>query len=282
MPELPEVETVKRRLSEILTGKVVSDIDVLREKSFEGSPKEVCYLEIESVSRRAKLLRIKFNNDLNLLIHLKMTGQLIYTDEGQRIGGGHPTADWIDSLPSSHTRVVIHFNDESTLFFNDMRVFGWIKVLTDNQVEEEYCRYGPDVNSSDFTAQYLKEKLKTRTIPIKQAIMINEILAGVGNIYASEALFLAGIDPRKSASSLSSKEIKKLVVEIKKVIEAGIKHGGTTFDGKFVDVSGLSGSHQEHLHVYGREGKKCDNCGSEIKKVKIGGRGTYYCENCQN
>lgn len=281
MPELPEVETVKQRLSEILTGKTISEIEVLREKSFKGNPQQVAGLCIVSISRRAKLLRVRLNNHFNLLIHLKMTGQLIYTDDGQRIGGGHPTADWVDSLPSSHTRVVIHFEDGSTLFFNDMRVFGWIKVLTDDQVQQEYSRYGPDANSSEFTAKYLKEKLQTRTIAIKQAIMINEILAGVGNIYASEALFLAGIDPQKSAKKISLKEIKSLVVEIKKVIEAGIKHGGTTFDGKFVDVSGLSGNHQEHLHVYGLEGEKCDNCGSEIKKVKIGGRGTYYCEYCQ-
>ena len=282
MPELPEVETVKQRLSEILTGKTISQIKVLREKSFKGNPQQVAGLCINNISRRAKLLRFKFDNNLNLLIHLKMTGQLIYTDNDQRIGGGHPTADWVDSLPSSHTRVVIHFEDGSTLFFNDMRVFGWIKMLTDDQIQQEYSRYGPDANSSEFTAEYLKEKLQTRTIAIKQAIMINEILAGVGNIYASEALFLAGIDPRKSAKKLSLQEVKLLVVEIKKVIEAGIKHGGTTFDGKFVDVSGLSGNHQEHLHVYGREGEKCDNCGSEIKKVKIGGRGTYYCEHCQS
>lgn len=281
MPELPEVETIKRRLEEILLGKVINQVTVLREKSFDGDVNQILDKKVLKISRRAKLLRVHLEDQLNLLIHLKMTGQLIYQDELIRIGGGHPTADWINSLPSSHTRVIITFADDSRLFFNDMRVFGWIRVLSDSSIEKEFANLGLDANDNKFTADYLKEKVKSRSIPIKQAIMLNEILGGVGNIYAAEALFLAGIDPRRPAKSLSMIELKQLVIRIKEVINQGIKHGGTTFDGKYVDLSGMSGRHQEYLNVYGRDNKKCVNCGKNLLNVKIAGRSTVFCKSCQ-
>ncbi len=162
-----------------------------------------------------------------------------------------------------------------------MRVFGWIRVLTDSQVEKELVKLGPDANDDLFTANYLKGRVLSRTIPIKQAIMLNELVAGIGNIYAAEALFLAGIDPRRPANSLNMSELKKLVIYIKKVLDEGIKHKGTTFDGKYVDLSGMSGEHQHHLNVYGRAGEVCVSCGSKLSNVKIAGRGTVFCEKCQ-
>ncbi len=281
MPELPEVETIKRRLEEILPGKVIHLVTVLREKSFQGDLKLLPKKKIQKISRRAKLLRIHLQDNLNLLIHLKMTGQLIYQEDDKKIGGGHPTADWVNSLPSSHTRIIFDFSDSSKLFFNDMRVFGWIRVLDDAQVQEELKQFGPDANDGSFTAKYLQTKLSSRTIPIKQAIMMNEIVSGVGNIYAAEALFLAGIDPRKSASSLTGGELQILVAKIKEVIEQGILHSGTTFDGKYVDLSGMSGKYQNYLNVYGRAGEACKNCGRQLCAVKIAGRGTVFCEHCQ-
>ncbi len=281
MPELPEVETVKRRLNEVLVDKVISDVKVLRSKSFQGNSKKVCGAKILFVERRAKLLRVGLENNLNLLIHLKMTGQLIFQDWHQKIGGGHPTADWTNALPSSHTRVIFTFLDCSQLFFNDMRVFGWIKVLSNQQVKKEYKKYGPDANSSDLTSDYLYNKLASRSISIKQAIMINEILAGVGNIYASEALFVAGIDPRRSSQTLSLFEVAQLVKAIKQVMAEGIENDGTTFDGKFVSVDGLAGAYQDKLRVYGKEGDDCLSCGRRILKIQLGNRGTYFCEKCQ-
>lgn len=282
MPELPEVETIKRRLEEILPSKVINQVTVLREKSFQGNISQVLNKKVLKISRRAKLLRIHLNDNLNLLIHLKMTGQLIYQDDEIRLGGGHPTSDWVNTLPSSHTRIIFKFSDGSHLFFNDMRVFGWIRVLTDSLIEKEFAKFGPDANDDLFTASYLKEQILSRTIPIKQAIMLNEIAGGVGNIYAAEALFLAGIDPRRPANSLNMHELKRLVMNIKIVLDEGIKHNGTTFDGKYVDLSGMSGKHQYHLSVYGRAGEVCKNCGCKLSSVKIAGRGTVFCEKCQN
>ena len=282
MPELPEVETVKRRLAEVLAGKTIRQIKVLKDKSFQGEVEDVLGAKIISVQRKAKLIRLQLDNELNLLVHLKMTGQLIYQDEEQKIGGGHPTADWVANLPGKHTRIIFYFREDGAkLFFNDMRIFGWIKVLTDEEINEEYDKYGPDVIDAEFTPDYLKEKVKNRRIAIKQAIMINKIVGGVGNIYACEALFLARIDPRRPSNSLKDDEYEILVEKLKQVIAEGIAHNGTTFDGKYVGVDGLAGSYQKKLKVYGQKGEACPECGGKVKKIKVGGRGTYFCEECQ-
>lgn len=281
MPELPEVETVRRRLQEILPGKVIENVQVLRAKSFRGQSQQLEGQEIQKITRRAKLIRFHLPNQLNLLTHLKMTGQLIYVDDEQRVGGGHPTADWINDLPSSHTRIIYDFRDGSRLYFNDMRVFGWMQLLTDQEVEEYYDRYGPDVIDENLTVDYLAEKLSNRSIAIKQAIMINQIMAGLGNIYACDALNVAQIDPHRPAQSLSREELKKLLAAARQVVGEGLETGGATYDGKYVHVDGMAGSYQEQMKVYGREGEKCYQCGGEIVKDKIGGRGTYYCSNCQ-
>ncbi len=282
MPELPEVETVKRRLASVLPGKSIKKVKILHSKSLQGDPQEIIGLNVDQISRQAKLLRVDLSSNLNLLIHLKMTGQLIYTDHDHKLGGGHPTADWVRDLPGKHTRVIFELQPQSKLFFNDMRIFGWIRVLSDSQVQEEFESYGPDAIDQEFTAQYLQERLKNRTIAIKQAIMINDIVGGIGNIYASEALFAAGIDPGRSSQDLSLEELKKVVNASKQVIKEGIEAGGTTFDGQFVDVDGLAGNYQDKLKVYGRQDQPCIQCDGRVKKVKISNRGTYYCPQCQS
>ncbi len=281
MPELPEVETVKRRLNQVVVGKTIEDVQILREKSFSGQVKSILNSKITAVKRQAKLIRFCLGNDLNLLVHLKMTGQLIYVADDKRIGGGHPTSDWVDQLPGKHTRIIFTFADGSHLYFNDMRVFGWIRVLSDKAVQAEFDKYGPDADTDDFTADYLQQALSNRTIPIKQAILIGQIVGGLGNIYACEALFEAGIDPRRSANQLSDEEYERLVLAIKRVLKQGIKSGGTTFDGSYVNVDGLSGNYQEKLKVYGREDEDCVRCAGKVKKIKISGRGTYFCPDCQ-
>lgn len=281
MPELPEVETVVRRLAEVLPGRVIKRVQVLREKSFQGNPVWLSGKKIEHVSRRAKMIRLHIAGKRDVLIHLKMTGQLIFVDGKKKIGGGHPTGDWVNDLPSKHTRAVIQFKDKSTLFFNDMRVFGWLKLVDDAQLAVEYGKYGPDVNIEEVTVDYFKKVFAHRKMPIKLALMDNAVLSGVGNIYANEALFIAHVHPARPANTLTDKEWQKVFLAVKKVINEGIKAGGTTFDGKFVDVSGLAGKYQEKLKIYGRAGKPCPRCGMTIEKMKIGGRGTQFCPHCQ-
>jgi formamidopyrimidine-DNA glycosylase len=282
MPELPEVETLKRRLQEILPGKIITAIKVLHDKSFGGNPKQLQNQKILDVTRKAKIIRIHLPNNLNILTHLKMTGQLIFTDNGNRVGGGHPTADWVKNLPSKHTRLIYDFTDGSKLYFNDQRIFGWMKLMSDGEVELEFSKYGPDINEDALTASYLQEKFSNRRIPIKQAIMMNPIMAGLGNIYACDALNIAQISPFRPAKSLAAQELKRLVKASKQVIREGLEYGGATYDGKYVHIDGMSGSYQDIMRVYGREGKDCNQCKGLIIKNKIGGRGTYYCQNCQS
>lgn len=281
MPELPEVETVKRRLQSVLLNQVIVKLETLHLKSFSGNSQKLIGKKIIKISRRAKLIRLELDHQENLLIHLKMTGQLIFISDELKLGGGHPTADWLNDLPTKHTRAIISFKSGAKLFFNDMRIFGWIRELSDQQVEQELDRFGPDAIDDQFTANYLQLKLKKRRIPIKQAIMLGEVVAGVGNIYASEALFLAGINPISPAGELKLKQLEIMVDAIKQVISEAIKYGGTTFDGKFVNINGLAGAYQTRLKVYGKAGDTCPNCEDTIKKIKIGNRGTYFCPECQ-
>lgn len=284
MPELPEVETITRRLSQVLPGKVVAAVDVYAQKSFLGKPSQLVNKQIIKVSRRAKMLAIEFgasSRQTHLLTHLKMTGQLIYLAGKERVGGGHPTADWTKALPSKHTRISYHFTDGTALHFNDMRLFGWMKVLNDEQLQDHYKDLGPDINDPSITSTYLFSQFQRRRVPIKQVLMDPSVVCGVGNIYACDALNLARISPFRPANSLTLAEASILLTASQEVIDRGIDLQGTTFDGKYVTVDGMAGGYQEQVLAYGREGLACYNCDSPIQKDKLGGRGTYFCGVCQ-
>jgi len=285
MPELPEVESIRRKLTSILANRQIQKIKVLREKSFLTFPtlsQEILNQTVLEVRRRAKILQIVLSGNRDLLIHLKMTGQLIFVDvDGQRAGGGHPTADWVNALPAKHTRVIFEFTDMSKLFFNDMRVFGWIRSPLKIDVNKEFINYGPDINDPNLTVTYLLNAAKKRQIPIKQFIMDNKVVCGVGNIYASESLFAVGINPTKSAKEVTKKEMAYLFKTMQEIIERSTHLGGTTFDGKYVGIDGFAGGFQNELKVYGRDEKPCQKCGAKIIRIKQGGRGTFYCPICQ-
>ena len=281
MPELPEVETVVRQLRSVLIGKKITDIKVLKEKSWNGDIQSVLNQPIEQISRRSKIIRLHFPNKKNIVIHLKMSGQLIYIDGEKRVGGGHPTADWVSDLPSTHTRIIFTFEDDTHLFFNDQRIFGWMRVVSDEQVTASFGLLAPDITDDAITTDYLYNLARKRKIPIKQFIMDNQIVSGVGNIYACDALNLAKISPLRPTSSLPKNKIDKLVKAMKEVIHLGIELGGATVHGKYVDVNGLAGKYQDVVRVYGKKGNPCPNCGRMILKIKLGGRGTFYCSNCQ-
>jgi len=280
MPELPEVETITRRLRDLVVGKSITDITVLREKSWQGDIAKVTGQTITDVSRKAKIIRFHLSNKMNLLVHLKMTGQLIYVDKHTRVGGGHPTADWVNELPAKHTRVILSLSDNATLYFNDMRVFGWIRVVTDEQLSIHYKDLGPDVIDDVVTAEFLFKKLLKKSQAIKIVIMDNTVMCGLGNIYACDALHLAKIHPLRKANSLSFKETSRLLDASKTVLNLGIELGGATMD-SYRHVDGFSGRYQEKVRVYGKDGEPCQVCGAVIKKIKLGGRGTFYCEECQ-
>jgi len=283
MPELPEVETIKRQLDKELVGKKIKLINVLRDKSFSGDMSDVLGRAIRRVSRRAKVVEVEFaKSESVVIIHLKMTGQLVYVDDKKRLVGGHPAIDWVGRLPSSHTRVIWEFDDGSKLYFNDMRVFGWMRVVKRDWYEEEKKRKAPDVIDKEFDFDYLKSVLKKSGRAVKLVLTDQEKIGGVGNIYANDALYLSKIYPGRKANSLTDIEIEHLRKAVVEVINKGIKYGGSSAaDEKFVNTLGQKGRYQEHFLVYERSGKECSRDGGLIKKIRIGGRSAFYCPECQ-
>lgn len=294
MPELPEVETISRQLQVVLPGKVIRRVEVLREKSWRGQASRVVGKTVEGVSRKQKIIEIDLG-DTVLLVHLKMTGQLIFSPttnsnfqvsisnfqtQKQRIVGGHPTVDWVGELPSKHTRVIFHFSDNSTLFFNDQRVFGWVKEATRVEWLRLRENMAPDVVDTSFTVDYLTQVLKRSRRPVKLVILDQDNIGGMGNIYANDALFLARIHPLTPANQLTVAAVKRLHQAMKQVITKGIETGGSSIS-HFVDSYGIGGHYQDHFLVYDRVGEACDVCGSLIIKTVVGGRGTYFCPRCQ-
>lgn len=271
MPELPEVETIKRYLEKVIVGKKITAVEVLSKKQFLGKAKDIIGAKIIGLERRAKYLIVKLSNRKNLLIHLKLTGQLVWT----------PGAN--ADLPGKTTRIIIRF-DKGTLFFNDMRKFGWLKITRSAKckVQSELEKLGPEPFSKDFNESYLKNIFSKTARPIKLVLLDQEKIAGIGNIYANEALFETKINPQKPAKTLNQKEISRLKQAIVYVLKQGIKYGGSSAaDEAYIKPDGSRGNYQQHFLVYQKQGQKCPKCSTVIKRVNLGGRGTFFCPACQ-
>lgn len=290
MPELPEVETIKLGLQKKIVGLKIKAVEVLSPKSLIGEPKILGGKKVLNVWRKAKYLGIDLNGDLTLLFHLKMTGQIIYvpndnrsTINDKRFIGGHPTPDMRDEMPNAHTRVIFTFSDGSKLYFNDQRKFGWVKVIENlkSKIENSLNNLGPEPLNRTFKWEILKQNLfKHRSMPVKVALMDQQVVSGVGNIYANEACFNAKLDPRIKVSQLTDQDMKSLHRGVLKALRDGIKFGGSS-KAHFVDAQGHKGYFLDYAFVYGRDKHKCKKCGTEIKKIQLGGRGTYFCPKCQ-
>jgi len=284
MPELPEVETIKRYLANHIVAKKIKGIKILKPKSFIGDPKEIIGARISNIERRAKLIILKLSNNKTLLVHLKMSGQLIYEF---RINLSSQAGS--DELRiNKYSRVIIVFGDGSRLIFNDLRIFGWIKIIKNDELRMMNEKFGPEPFAKEFTTDYLQKIFARTRKPIKLVLMDQEKIAGVGNIYANESLWETGIDPRTPANKLvppgckPAGKIKKLREAIIKVLDEGIKYkGSSAADETYIQPNGEKGSYQNHFRVYQRDRGKCRRCGSLIKRIKIGGRGTFWCPKCQ-
>jgi formamidopyrimidine-DNA glycosylase len=305
MPELPEIETLRMQLSDLIIGLTIKEIVILKKKSFIGDTQYVTGDTVKGIRRYGKMLVFSLSNGLSLLVHLKMSGQLIYKEQRTK-NREQKNIDFdplLLKLPNKHTRVIIHFTNGSRLFFNDMRIFGWIKILkrsnfkflisnfksipkTEDRVnflpelEEIIERLGPDpLKELDKTK--FQKILKSSKKPIKLLLMDQEKIAGVGNIYANDSLFLSGINPKLKANNLSGDQVIKLLRNLQKVLKDGIKWGGASRN-NFRDAYGRKGHVQEHFYVYNREGMDCLNgCGEKVQRIKLGGRGTFFCPKCQ-
>jgi len=287
MPELPEVETVKRGLNKLIIGHKITVIKNDNLKSFPNAKHDVDQFLIESivehVRRRAKVLLIDLSTGYTLVIHLKMTGQLVFVDDKTRFGAGHPTDSLINSLPDKSTRVIIDFSDGSHLYFNDQRKFGWVKLIPTLEVPNMsfMMKVGPEPLEANFTAIEFVSRFKRRSrTTIKAAILNQTVIAGVGNIYADESLWGAKIHPARLVSDISVAEFDNLFTEVRFVMNLSIEKGGST-NRNYVDAEGKKGSYMDFARVFRREGLPCPRCGTEIIKIKVASRGTHICPNCQ-
>lgn len=285
MPELPEVQTVVNHLANKIIGKVFLAARVKAPKMVSPNfAVQIKNARVSDVQRRGKMIIIKLADGRYLLSHLKMTGQMIYLDRsGKASGGGHPiTFTGFDvTKPNQFTRIILDFKNGGQLLFHDIRKFGWLRIVNDDQYSQIVAKYGYEPLSKDFTLAKFKEILiKRPKLKIKQFLMEQGLIAGIGNIYADESLFDSGIHPLRPAAKLNHEEIKYLRQSIIKKLRQAIQLGGTSVN-TFVSASGERGGFVKKLQVYQRGGQPCLRCGTVLQKFKLGGRGTVFCSNCQ-
>ena len=265
MPELPEVETIKRELERAVLGKKISGVyvhnpAVIRQPQPAKFKKGLTGSKIQAIKRQAKVLIFELSNGKSLVIHLKMTGQLVYPGSGKK------------------ARVIFHFSDGSSMDFNDQRLFAELRLLDDWRNLKFIKGLGPEpfaLTPGEFNKMLLAKKAK-----IKPLLMDQAFISGIGNLYAAEALFRARIHPQRSASSLTEKEKEKLFKEIKDTLEEAIKCQGSSVD-QYVQLNGEPGGYVKYHKVYDRAGKPCLVCKTPIKRIALSGRGTYFCPKCQ-
>ncbi len=315
MPELPEVETIKLGLSKILPGYKIQSVKSDWEKSFPNAKNDVNKFLIGSkivqVRRRAKVLIIDLDSKYSLIIHLKMTGQLVFvaqkpevssskiedskkdklatkykllsTKDEVRFGAGHPSDSLIGKLPDKSTRVIFNLGD-AKLFFNDQRKFGWIRLIPTVEIENInfFKKLGPEPLESSFLAKDFKGRIKKRQNSfIKPVLLDQTVIAGVGNIYADEALWGAKIHPLARVNDLSDQELSELFKALRFVLKLSIEKGGST-DKNYIDAEGKKGSYLKFANVFRKDRQPCPRCGTEILKIRVASRGTHICPKCQN
>ncbi len=286
MPELPEVETVRRGLHALIIGKVISSEAHDTEKGFPNSSADVAQFllgaSVTDVRRRAKVLMIDLASGYSLLIHLKMTGQLVFVGE-TRFGAGHPNDSLVHELPDKSTRVSFTFEDGSKLFFNDQRKFGWMRLMPTIEIPNINFmqKVGPEPLSEDFTPQEFMQRFTRRAkTSIKAAILDQSVVAGVGNIYADESLWGAKLHPTRLVGSVTEQEFTLLFHELREVMNLAVEKGGSS-NHTYVNAEGKKGSYMDFARVFRREGLACPRCGTTIEKLRVAGRGTHICPYCQ-
>lgn len=273
MPELPEVETVKNSLENKLTGLTITGVDIempkiIREPGIDSFITGVASKKITRLGRRGKYLLIHLSGGSVLLVHLRMTGRLVYARP--------------EDSPPRHTHVVFRLSDGNELRFADMRQFGRISLVENKRLDQVkgLKDLGPEPLGNDFSREFLRRELKRKRVRLKSLLLDQTFIAGLGNIYADEVLHRSRIHPERIARTLSTREIASLYHSIIEVLQEGIANRGTSVR-DYVDGDGRAGSFQELLRVYNREGEPCFYCGTAISRIKVGGRSSYFCTSCQ-
>ena len=272
MPELPEVETVKESLKQKLIGKRILKATVYHDNIIEYPTvnvffKKIAGQKITEMSRYGKWLIFELESDY-LLSHLRMEGKYFFRNSIE--------------VRNKHEHVIFTLDDGTELRYMDVRKFGKMHLIPKDKIHEigPFLEMGLEPWDKQLTIEYLKQKYAHKKIPIKTALLDQSIIVGIGNIYANEILFLSHINPLKSSNLLTESELKNIIKNTQEVLEKAIKKGGTTIR-SYTSVDGVHGLFQQELYVHKKEGRPCKKCQTTIIKTRVGGRGTYYCPNCQ-
>jgi formamidopyrimidine-DNA glycosylase len=307
MPELPEVETVRRELAEKLKDRKIVSIEIFHPKLIGVGPETLSQKRVANkqnvekfittlkdkkfinADRRGKILILSFSGDLNILVHLKMTGQFIFEtpEDAKKTGSKYRLLNKqsapLVQLPCKHTQALFRFKDKSVLYFNDVRKFAYLKLVLKEELPsvKELQEYGPEPLEKSFNLEVFSNNLKRKSkSSIKLALLEPRVVVGVGNIYSDEILFFAGVRPDRLVGTLSDKEIKSIFEHIPKVLLKGIETKGSSV-GDFIRTDGSWGTMGKHHFVYGRKKDDCLNCHTALKTIKLGGRSSTFCPNCQ-
>jgi formamidopyrimidine-DNA glycosylase len=286
MPELPEVETIRRGLQRWVIGKKIAKVEVRQPKLVRNPlPEFNRYLtgnEIIAVDRKGKLLFLELkNHNVWLIIHLKMTGQLVFVSAREKIAGGHEFPPTSEQLPNKYSHIIFTFQDNSHLFFNDLRRFGYLKVVSRDEKEATLASLGIDPLGPEYNLDKFRSIFKNKKKALKALLLDQTILAGLGNIYADEVCFAAGIHPDRLADKLTSQDLEKLYRSIRAIMHQAVKAGGTTFR-NYRNAEGQKGNFVKQLAVYQRSKLVCRRCQKGIiVKTRLIGRGTHFCPICQ-
>ncbi|MBI1864052.1 DNA-formamidopyrimidine glycosylase, partial [Candidatus Woesebacteria bacterium] len=280
MPELPEVETVKLQLQKYVVRHKIISIDVKNRKVFQGDEKLITGATFTEIRRFGKVLVFDLSNGYSIISHIKLTGQYIYRGPNLK---NTPTLSKkvVGGVPGTHTHVIFNLDHGGILYYNDVRRFGWIKIVkTKDVVDFDFIKkLGPEPFGKLTLEEFKNIISKTKRV-IKVVLMDQSKIGGIGNIYANDALWESKILPSRTSNSLNEDEQKDLYKAILKVLETGMKYGGAS-ELSFVTPEGSEGSYQMHTLVYGKQKTKCKRCGTIIVKTTLGGRGTYFCPKCQ-
>ncbi len=296
MPELPEVENLRLGLQKYIIGQKILKVKVNKPKlvSGKGNIRTASESKVRqfvqglkgekfiAVERRAKNLIFKLTHDKIILAHLKMTGQFVYKDKKHSVIGGHPIELSEKTLPNKHSHIIFELS-MGTLYYNDTRMFGYVVYYPSQKIfdaENHFGNLGVEPLSKSFTPKYFEESFKTKKGKIKSLLLAQDIVTGVGNIYADESLFESRINPTRPGMSLSKNEVKKLHAAIVRILKKAIKLGGSSVATyRLIDES--RGNYAREHKVYGKEGEKCPRCGTPLKKILIQNRTTIFCPKCQ-
>jgi len=284
MPEMPEVEVVRRQLESHILFKKIESVELLHPKITRKNPEFKEALigdEFVAVTRIGKLLTFQLKHYHGFMLgHLKMTGQFVYADDKGHVGGGHTLTETDFKLPHKHTRVIFHFKDGSTLYFNDMRLFGYLQLVAPDEKDSIWAGYGIEPGTANYTWANFEKIFERRKTTLKALLLNQKVVSGLGNIYVDEACFRSGVLPFSAVPTLKTAEKKLLFQHCSEVMMQSIAKGGTTFY-SFLTADGKKGNFSEDLEVFDRAGQPCFKCGNILSKIQHAGRGTHFCSTCQ-